>query len=276
MTRLLGLLLTPFLLAGCSHPACPTTPHDDAARALRMHRSLRRTVHALRAEARVDQRGERGRIRGTVLMYLERPDRVRFDAMTQFGPVAVLTSDGSSFQLFDQREERFLEGPACPANIERLLGIAMSGEDVARLLMGDTPRLTAEEMVMACGDEGYHITIRGPDGRRQEIILAPRAADRDAPPERQHLRLRRSTLFHADGRVDWSVSYDDFQVVVDPRDPEGRGVAFPFRVRFEDPDAGADTLVRIKEVEILPSPPAREVFRQRPPAGLAVEQVQCE
>lgn len=276
MVRLLGPIAASLLLAGCPRPACPTTPHDDPARALRMHRSLQRTVQALRAEARVDQRGERGRIRGTVLMYLERPDRVRFDAMTQFGPAAVLTSDGARFQLLDQRENRFLEGPACPANIERLLGIAMSGEDVARFLMGDTPRLPAEEMTMACGDEGYAITIHAPDGRRQEIVLSPRTADRDAPPEAQHLRLRRSTLFHADGRVDWRATYEDFRVVVDPRDAEGRGVAFPFVVRFEDPDTGADTLVRMKEVEILTSPPDAEVFRQRPPPGLAVEAVPCD
>ncbi len=241
-----------------------------------MHRSLRRTVQAIRAEARVDQRGERGRIRGTVLMYLERPDRVRFDAMTQFGPAAILTSDGASFQLLDQRDDRFLRGPTCPANIERLLGIAMSGEDVARFLMGDTPRLPAEEPQMRCGEEGYVITLRAPDGRRQEIVLSPRAADRDAPPEGQHLRLRRSTLFHSDGRVDWRATYEDYRVVPDPRDPDGRGVAFPFVVRFEDPDTGADTLVRMKELEILPSPPAPEVFRQTPPPGLRVEEVRCE
>ncbi|MCG8555331.1 MAG: hypothetical protein MJD61_08600, partial [Proteobacteria bacterium] len=54
-------------------------------------------VRGLQAEARVDQRGTEGRVRGTVWMFVERPSRVRFDVMTQFGPASVLTSDGRVF-----------------------------------------------------------------------------------------------------------------------------------------------------------------------------------
>ena len=60
---------------------------------------MRRPARVFRGDARVDRRDAEGRIRGTVLMILERPDRVRFDAMTQFGPAAVLTSDGETFAL---------------------------------------------------------------------------------------------------------------------------------------------------------------------------------
>ncbi|HJL06022.1 MAG TPA: DUF4292 domain-containing protein [Polyangiaceae bacterium LLY-WYZ-15_(1-7)] len=266
----------PLVVAGCPKPGCPTTPHASPARALRMHRSLTRTVTALRAEARVDQRGPEGRIRGTVLLFLERPDRVRFDAMTQLGPAAVLTSDGSAFQLLDMREDRFLQGPTCPANIGRLLGIRLGGEELTRFLLGDTPRLETDDVTMACGEEGYEITLRAEDGRTQEIVLGVREADREAPPEQQHLRLRRSELRRADGSVDWRATFDEFRVVPDPNDPEGRGVALPFEVRFVDPDTGADTLVRFRSIELLDEPVREGVFRQTPPPGVTVESVSCD
>lgn len=268
--------LAALLLTGCPGPGCPTLPHTDPMRALRMHRSLRRTVTALRGEARVDQRGESGRVRGTVLLFLDRPDRVRFDAMTQFGPAAVLTSDGERFQLLDHRENRFLEGEACRSNIARLLGIHMSGAEVAHFLLGDTPRLEAEHVSLACSSEGYLVVRTAADGRRQEIVLTAREADEEAPPEEQHLRLRRSELFDAAGKTIWRATFEDYRVVVDPRDEEGRGVALPFVLRFEDPQREADTLVRFKEMSIVTEPVAPEVFEQTAPPGMSVETISCD
>ncbi len=241
-----------------------------------MHRSLKRTVTALRGEARVDQRGESGRVRGTVLLFLDRPDRVRFDAMTQFGPAAVLTSDGERFQLLDHRESRFLDGEACPSNIARLLGIHMSGAEVAHFLLGDTPRLEAEDVSLACSSEGYLIVRTAADGRRQEIVLTAREADEDAAPEDQHLRLRRSELYDASGKTVWRATFDDYRVVVDPRDEDGRGVALPFVLRFEDPEREADTMVRFKEMSIVTEPVSDEVFSQTPPPGMSVETISCD
>lgn len=241
-----------------------------------MHRSLQRTLRAMRGEARVDQRGSEGRVRGTVLIYLQRPDRVRFDAMTQFGPAAVLTSDGERFQLLDMREDRFLEGAACPSNIARLLGVAMGGEEVARFLVGDTPRLETEDVVLACGGDGYVITLNGDEGVRQEIVLGVRDGDREVSPDQQHLRLLRSELFAADGSTMWRATFEDYRVVADPADPEGRGIALPFRVRFEDPRREADTLVRFKSIEIVTEAPAAGVFRQDAPPGIRAETVTCD
>lgn len=268
-------ILCSLLFVGCPRPGCPTTPHEDPSTALRMHRSLHRTLGSMRAEARVDQRGSEGRVRGTVLLFLQRPDRVRFDAMTQFGPAAVLTSNGNAFQLLDMREDRFLEGEACPSNIARLLGVALGGEEVARFLVGDSPRLDTDQISMACGDEGYVITLTT-EHQRQEIVLAVRGADHELPPEAQHLRLVRSELFTAAGDTVWRATFEDYQVVTDPADEEGRGIAMPFRVRFEDPGREADTLVRFKSIEIVTDPPRPEVFQQDAPPGVTVEHVMCD
>jgi hypothetical protein len=276
-SRSFAVLLAALALAVlCGCPAAvvrPDQPWQDAEAALRAHASMRRRLTSLRGEARVDQRGEDGgRVRGTVVLLVQRPDRVRFDAMTQFGPAAVLTSDGARFAFADFRERRYLHGPTCPENIGRLLGIPLSGEQVGTLLLGGTPRIVASasaiEVDAATGH--YVVSLRGAGGLRQRIELGIREADRRAPPGQQRLRLLRSELFDPRGGLVWRVTYDDYRVV-----PLGEmGVAMPYEVRFEHPAQGTDTIMRFRE--LVPNPDLDpEVFHQGPIPGLADEEVPC-
>jgi hypothetical protein len=238
---------------------------------------MRLPARVIRAEARVEQWGRDGRIRGTVMMFIQRPDSVRFDAMTQFGPAAILTSDGSEFALTDLREDRYLTGPTCPQNIARLLGIPMSGAEVTLLLLGDTPRIAAARREIECtGDGTYLVTLHGAEGRRQEIELDVRDWDRErAPPMEQRLRLVRSEVFTPEGRTEWRATMDDHRVIVDPESEDGMGVAMPFEVRFEHPRENADTTVRFEDIDLnVTVPEAAFVQRARP--GIAVEHVTCD
>lgn len=261
------------LLTACPRP-CPVQPFDDPAAALASYTDMRRPVHVIRAEARVDRRDSEGRVRGTVLMFIERPNRVRFDVMTQFGAAAILTSDGERFALTDLRENRFYTGPACPANIERLLGIRLSGEEVTRLLFGDAPRIEASDESMRCENGSYLITRRAADGTVQEIALEVREQDLRAPPEEQRLRLRRSEVRLPNGDLAWRASYGDYRFIADPNRSD-RGVVMPFEVRFEDPRRGIDTLMRFEDIDLnVEAPP--EAFVQEPRPGLTAEEVGCD
>lgn len=263
---------TLLVLVGCGGLPCPEYPHTDAREALRYHESMRRSLTAIRAEARVDQRGNEGRVRGTVLMFVETPDHVRFDAMTQFGPAAILTSDGLDFALTDLRENRYLYGPACPANIARLLGIPLSAHDTTAFLLGRTPVLETDDTSIECiGDATYRIDLRAADGRHQEIELQVREADLHAPPIEQRLRLLRSELFDAQGRTVWRANYDDYRVLAVGE----MGVAVPFWVRIEQPRLGSDTLVRFEDITVNPEI-VDAVFVQAPRPGVRQEHVACE
>ncbi len=269
--------LLALILVGCPGPSCPARPFTDPAAALASYRDMRRPARVLRASARVDRRDAEGRIRGTVLMYIDRPDRVRFDAQTQFGPAAILTSDGESFALTDLQSNRFLYGPTCPSNIERMLGLRFASAEVTRLLLGESPRIEAESQEMRCEGGRYVVTLHSADGERQELELEVRDEDRDAPPDAQRMRLRRSEVFAPDGSLRWRVTYDDYRFVVDPRDDASppRGVVIPYTVRFEDPRTGADTRVRFNDVELNVEVPAG-VFEQTPRPGLTQERVGCD
>lgn len=263
-------------LSSCGGATCPREGFTSAPALLRSFVSMRTPARSLRAEARVDRRDETGRIRGTVLMMLERPARVRFDAMTQFGPAAVLTSDGVEFALTDLRDNRYFVGPPCAENIERLLGLPLTGEEVALFLFGETPLLDAPSEDVVCEGGHYTVTRRADDGRTQVLTLEVRQGDELLPPEGQHLRLRSSEVHAADGTLEWRVRYDDHHVVEDPADTESphRGVAMPFTVRFELPSRDIDTLVRFSSIELNPSIP-EDAFHQSPREGLAVEPVEC-
>jgi hypothetical protein len=185
----------------------------------------------------VTQWGRNGRIRGTVLMFLEQPNRVRFDVMTQVGPAAVLTSDGDTFQLSDLREGVFLHGPTCPENIARLLGISV---DV--------------------------VTLGAADGTTQEVAFSVDDADRDKLPEAQRLTLRRSTERAPDGKMRWEATYDDYVDV--------EGQSFPTNVRFVDEVNDADTSVRVKSISLNPNVP-EGAFQQTPSPGMSIEFASC-
>lgn len=263
-------------LEACGGRPCPTQPHTNPFRALEQHRSQRQPVMAISGEARVDQRGAEGRIRGTVFMLVQRPDHVRFDAMTQLGPAAVLTSDGTQFQLLDLRDDRFLQGPACPSNIARLVGIPLSGEQLTQFLLGDSPRIDAKSHSIACVAGGnYMVTLLDAEGWRQEIELAVRDADRELPPAEQHTRLVRSELFTPDGSSEWRATFDDFRFVADPSSHEEprRGVVLPHRVHFVG--RGADTLVKFITIELNAEIP-EGAFTQQPPAALVPQTVSCQ
>ena len=259
-----GFALT---LGACrSAPSCPTPVRTDPGRALADHDSQRASWRSLKAEARVTQWADRGRIRGNVLMFLEQPNRVRFDVMTQFGPAAVLTSDGQSFQLSDLREKTFLQGPTCPQNIARLLGVSIGAEEIIGILTGNTPTLDAIAESMECRDGLYVVTLVAADRSTQEVAFSVREADRQKPPEEQILQLRRSTERGPDGVRRWEASYDDY-VDVD-------GQSFPTQIRFVDAVNGAETTVRVKSITLDPDIPDG-TFHQTPAPGMSIELASC-
>lgn len=272
--RAFAIVVGTLLLVGCGRPPRPTYPIEDPDRALRLLTSMRRTLFGLQAEARVEQRGSEGRIRGTVLLMVVSPASVRFDVLTQFGPAATLTSDGETFELLDQREGTFLEGPACPSNIARFLGVALAPADVTRLLLGDAPVFESATKEIEVIRGGYVVTIYGEDSV-QEVEIHIRRGDEDAPPEAQYLRLARTEIFDAEGRSRVRAVFEDHRVVPDPEDEAGRGVAIPFRVRFDDFVHDTTTTVRMKEVELDVEVP-EDAFTQARPAGMPYAYAPCE
>lgn len=233
---------------------------------------MRQAVRSIRAEARVDQRGKQGRLRGTVLMFVEQENRVRFDVMTQFGPAAILTSDGERFAFSDLRKNRFIEGLTCPENIRRLLGISLSAQQITLLLLGNTPVLRNATGRISCTPDGYYrVLLRSSEGVRQEIDLDPHESDREFPAARQRLNLLRSEVYGPNGQSKWRVTYDDYRLI-----SQGKtNVNMPFRVQIEQTTLDSDIVVHFKSIVLNPRVPPT-AFTQEPLVGMRIEEMACE
>ncbi len=272
----LGLFVSAQLVA-CSGATCPvqTFPNVDAVQS--HHTQQRAWARNMRAEARVDRRDGEGRVRGTVLMLVERPDHVRFDAMTQFGPAAVLTSDGTSFALTDLRENRFFAGPTCAENIALLLGIPLEAQAIGGVLFGEAPMIAGtEEAPLTCESGQYVVRIRGVDGALEELRYDVLETTAGGDVSGQRTRLRESLLHDAAGELVWRIRWDDYAFVEDPTDTQTprRGLAMAHRIQLELPAQHVDTLVRFERIELNASMPS-DAFTQTVRPGLSVEPVEC-
>src|SRR5262249_7248566 len=108
-------------LLGCSRSP-PPSRFPTAELALERMRATLSCSRGLRGESKVDYFGEQGRVRGTTLFVMSRPDRIRFDVMSPFGVnLSTLTSDGSQFALLDVGAKVFFMGPASECNVARFL-----------------------------------------------------------------------------------------------------------------------------------------------------------
>lgn len=267
-TRVLALIA--LLSSACGGTGkCPAQLLTDPARALATQQARSARLRTLRAEAKVDQRSKEGRIKGRVMMFVERPDRVRFDAVTQFGPALTLTSDGQQFALSDFKSNRFLTGPACERNIARMIGVALSGRDVASVMMGESPLIEASSSSMVCQGGSYVITRKASDGGKQELELRIHPEDSKKAPEEQRLNLVRASFWDAQGKRLYQVRYEDYQ-------PTSAGdLELPRTVRIDDYVNDADALLRFSSIDVDVNVPP-DAFAQQPRSGLTVEEIACE
>lgn len=259
-------------MVGCAGHTLIAHPIEDARSALQRREATIDGLHSIRAEARVDQRANSGRVKGTVLMFVEDSGRVRFDVMTQFGPIAILTSDGQRFAYSDLREKRYLFGPTCPRNIARLLGVPLSAEDTARFLLGGTPVLSHSKQQLSLRDDGHYlVSLEAATGARQELELEVYPGDEAVGPDAQRLSLVRSELWDAAGQSVWRVTYSDYQAIT----LNQRKLRVPMRVRIEQSAQKADTMVHFKTITANPQIP-EEAFTQSVRPGLAEEEAACD
>lgn len=259
-------------IVGCGNIPAPKYPIPDAGQLLSRHEALSGQLNGIRAEARVDQRGDQGRVRGTVMMFVERSGRVRFDVMTQFGPIAILTSDGTMFAFSDFREKRYLTGETCPQNIARLLGVPLTATETAHFLLGGTPIIEHTRSTLAWNDDGYYTAVLyGADGVRQELDFELNPGDTAAQPAAQRVALLRTELFGARGDRVWRVRYADLREV----SSGGARLRLPYTVQVEQTASQSDTQVRFKELAVNPKF-ADEIFVQSPRPGMSEEEASCE
>ena len=288
----LAALLSAACLCACAHTAPPPSAPPTAGDAIARMRATFSCGTGIQASAKVDHFGDRGRVRGDVLLFAVRPALVRMDVISPFGvALATLTADGTRFSLADLRDKRFFTGPATACNIARLTAVPIPGHVLVDLLHGEAPVLRHAPTTgsIAWSPHGFWVLrIPSANDAREEIHLAPRPEDWNKPWQEQRMRVldvrveqQQYVLYHAE------LSDHSPVATAAPReDPDGLAPALgpsgpacdaeiPRKIRVEVPDPEAD--VRFDYRQLTWNPPLPEgTFDQPVPPGMPIEPVHCD
>jgi len=294
MSRAPLLALVLGIVLGCHRVAPPPSRFPTAAAALERIKAGFACQRGVKGEARIDQFSERGRLRGKILLFAARPDRLRFDVMSPppFNSIiSTLTTEDGRFSLSDLRERKFFEGPATACNVARLTDVPLEPHVLVTLLGGRAPVLVHRDadLGMEWNTDGYYV-IRIPSTRGAEEVLhvAPVADDFQRPWDAQRLRVldvrvkqQGIELYHA------SMEAHEVAVTAPPQvDPDGLepplppsgppcSVEVPRKIHIEVPESDQDVLFRYDELKLNPPLPPG-VFTQPIAAGMERIRVECK
>jgi outer membrane lipoprotein-sorting protein len=214
---------------------------------------------SLRAETRMGHRSPQGKIKATVRLMLARGGKLRCDAVSPFDtPLLTLVSNGRDFALVDAQKNRHFHGPSSPCNIARLLGVALSPDDVLTVLGGSTPLIEYTKTTVAwdarAGAEV--LTLEGKD-LKQTIRLDGRNRTFD---------LLLSEVKNGRGEVLLRIEADSFRKV--------GALNLPREIHVSQPKLQAELDVAFKQQEVNLTLPS-EAFDLPAPAGLPSQRVDC-
>lgn len=251
--RLRTLLLAVVASAACARRAPPPDLSADPAALLQQVERTQALVTRVSGEARVKVDSPRGG--GTVTQFVTaaRPDRLRLETVDFFGnPAAVLVAEGGRFALLDLREGVFLRGAATPANLARLLPLALPAAELVELLCGAAPIASARPSTVEPGDGVATLTLEG-EALAQRLDVGDGAA------------VHASRVVARGGERLPSGAYD---VTFDRFEPRG-GRPFPGRIRLEAPGARVRLELSWKEIEVNGVLP-EGAFALTPPPGVRI------
>lgn len=269
--------------------ACPRSlrvarpyPPPTADALVQVLAARQRAVASLNATARATSWLGGDRVRATVLMLVDRPGRLRFEAEISLqGTVAVLATDGRQFAFLDVMKNELRRGPACPANVASLIRIPLGPPDVAAILLGDArlpagttaadavvdwePTMAADVLAVPRNDGWLRILFQGAGAGAGQTAPQPGSA-----------RIIGAVATGPDGRARWRVAYEDFSNVAQSGGTPGTTVSLPRTIRFAEGDTSFDEGVEIKfKEQALNDPLADEAFVLSPTAGTPIIDVGC-
>lgn len=265
------MLVAGALASGCATASSPRPPGQPAPEPSELLDSLKRRQAALRTlevETRSTSWLNGERVRATVPMLVDRAGSLRFEFEVPVqGSVAALTVRGNEFALLDLQHRVFHTGPACPANVARLIPIPLLPDEIAAILLGDAP----------LGETARAREVTW-DGKAQADVLAVVRSAAGAAATHLWITMKRAGTGHdvlavegqspgAPGR--WRVAYEDLARV--------EGASLPGLIKFAEPGKSFDDGVEIKVRERLGvnRPLKDEQFKLSAPAGFKVEQLLC-
>jgi len=279
---------------GCGSIAPPPSQLPTGEAAIARMKATFQCGNGVQAEAKIDHYGERGRVRGDMMLFAARPANVRMDV---FAPpplsqaVATLATNGRRFSFSNLPEHRYYFGPASPCAIALLTSVAIPASALVDLLHGQAPLLRhdATAATLSWSGNGYYVvSIPSTRDAFEEVHLAPRPDDWAKPWVEQRMRVL-DVVVRQQGIVLYHAALDDHEPapMAKPRyDETGEAAPImpigpacdaevPRRIHVEVPYRSDDVQFKYTSVEWNP-PVEASAFEQEAQQGLQSVPVACD
>ncbi len=241
-------LLFLLLLGGCA-PA-PRQPWPALPRAQELLTRLEAhsgEYRSLDAAARVGVTVEDRYLASQQFILLQRPERLRLDALTGFGQLILqLASDGERLTalLNDSVPPKFLSGQASQANVSRLTRIPLAVDDLIALLLYDPPLVSWRSIRVDQQPDAVRLALES-FGERQELLF-----DRS-------LRLI-GCRYYRQGELWLAVEYAKF----------AQDSGFPRQIKLELPEEQTQIKLNISELRLNPVIDPQKFRLQKPDSAI--------
>ena len=210
-------------------------------------------VKSITAELAVEVWLKNDRIKGRQMMAADSDGRLRIDVLTPFGqPLSTLVSDGARIILYSMRERRVLIGPATPENLNRLIPIQLSPEELSKLMRGVTPLIKHQDASVSWqSDRGRYVLTVTAGSVRQVVEMEP-----------EHLRVTSIEKYSDEQKI--------YQAKLGQYTGTGDAI-LPRRIRFEVTRDALKVDLVVKESRVNPTLP-EAAFHLDPPRGIPIEE----
>jgi outer membrane lipoprotein-sorting protein len=289
-TRLIAGVCAAMGLNACSvSPPASQFPNGQAA--LDRMKATFECARGVQGNAKIDDFGDRGRLRGDIMLFASDPARVRFDVVSPFGVLlATLTSDGQRFTFFDMKNKVFYEGPPTACNIGRLTQVQIPADPLVKLLRGEAPLLVHDPQAPTIKWDGagfYVVTVPSTHQAVEQIHIEPIKEDFNLPWQQQRVRVLQVSVSQA-GFIHYKADLldhapastmpprHDAEGIDDDIAPSGPACRLdvPRRIHVEMVNSGEDLRVRYQDIGLNPPLP-EGVFTQPVPGGVRRQFVNC-
>jgi outer membrane lipoprotein-sorting protein len=205
----------------------------------------RAAVHGVRAFAKLSYTSPDESHKAKQLVIAERPDRLRFEILSPFGTVFVLTTADGTLAAWARDESTVYRGTASAENLQRYTQVDLPVATAVDLLLG-TPPLRVDTDSVVSADDGS-IELWQQSGSVVRVAWFT--------PALQPLRYEQRD---SSGRVLLRATFDQFA--------DGDGSQVPTVLGIELPAEQRRVDIALSEPEINPALPAT-VFALETPAG---------
>ena len=283
-------LLAAVVLCGCPPPP-PASQFPNGEAALERMKATYACANGIQGEGKIDHFGERGRVRGSVLLFAVNPARVRIDVLSPFGAMLyTLTSNGDTFEMLDMQKKVMFHGPATPCNLARMTQVEVPGHVLVWLLRGEAPLLKHDREAPSIEWDGgdYVVNIPSVNDASQRIHLQVYDDDWKLPWQKQRLRVtevettqRGVILYRAEldnhAKASTLPPRKDEDGLAKDIPPSGGkcDVEVPRAIHLTVPHSGDDVVFQYEKVGFNPPIPSG-AFSQEKPAGARKQFVTCK